>query len=677
MRPLAAITALFLLILLLLSVFGNEDMETARRWQLRPNEVVFEDSEIPPGFDGLTFTDVDIRDAHAVFFRLSEDSSTGIQYAYVPAEMRGALRLRINSEEQLHIEAGDGEPVLHEEIPGFDDRIRQDSGIASEDASFSAGADPASALPATFHTGDELPVFTEGVPYTFTMQDADGAAIDHKTVVFLYSENVPSMYIETESGSMKAVNDDRHHETSEDATYRIYLTDGTPDAGGKCTIKGRGNSTWSQKKRPYNLRLEKENTLLGMDGCTKYALIANFWDSTQTRQYYSFEAADRLGLAFTPQEQFVNLYLNGRYQSLYLLSQRINVKGGTVNIQDLDEKNERANRSTDVPETAVQVTDDDGNEGLACVWPNEPADLTGGYLIEFQNRYSGEDYWFETETEHMSFKSPELPSVGEYQYIQSYVSEAEAALFGTDSSSESSVWDYFDMDSWARMYLIQDFFVQSDDEFYSFFFYKQAGDPLLYCGPVWDFDLCLGNMNCGDYYRTSAQTLWLRDGRKKWLHQMDQYPEFREKVADLYLTELEPLIRDLLEEEYDQTTDLLEKDALLNYLRWGKKLDYRERTGMVRDLIETRVQFLHDYYTDPDSFCRLLFHFAWGDFSYYVRKGESMGFLPTYDYGEKQSSYERDTNGYISGWQDKASGALLQPDEAIYESREFNPVIIP
>ena len=60
--------------------------------------------------------------------------------------------------------------------------------------------------------------------------------------------------------------------------------------------------------------------------------------------------------------------------------------------------------------------------------------------------------------------------------------------------------------------------------------------------------------------------------------------------------------------------------------------------------------------------------------SYYVRDGQSMGFLPTAEYGEKQSSPQVDGIGFITGWQDMSSGALLQPDEPIYDDREFDPV---
>ena len=646
------------------SAAAEIEYEPERR-QLKSEEIA---ADPVSGLSGLMFSSENVMRTDGAYFRLTEDDETGILYAYVPAEMNEQLCVFLNSKQTLRIEGDD--------------------------------------VSGTFGSGDTLPAFAENAQYTFTVGNQDSGEEESGTVVFLYTENVPSMYIDTVSGSMESVDSDKKHETSEAASYRIYMTDGEQDSSGMCEIKGRGNSTWSLAKKPYNLNLNAYNSLLGMSSSTKLALIANFWESTQTRQYYAFEAAQRLGLEYTPEQRFVNVYLNGRYHSLCLLTQRINVNGGTVRITDLDKKNKRINQGGSQPDSIVMDTDEDGHEALAYAWEKEPEDVSGGYLIEFDNRYDSEDVWFATGTKHMVFKSPDTPSVREYQYISEYVREAEKALFagavtdengdsydGPETASEGggslvkwdgekgvnpdtgkSVWDYFDMDSWARMFVIQDFFVQSDDEFYSFYFYKKEGNPLLYCGPVWDFDLCMGNMNCGDYYLTSEQTLWLRDGRKRWLHRMDQFPEFRERVAQIYLEEMEPIVRDILENEFDQNVEMLEKDTRINYLRWGKNLDYDERTGLFRTLFENRVEFVHDYYSDPDSYCRLLFHFAWGDFSYYVKKGESMGFLPTQEYGEKQSTAQSKANGLIVGWRDTGTGGLLQADTPVYEDRDFDPV---
>ena len=690
----------------------SQDQSKLVRWQYQP---VNRDLEIGSGFDGLSFTGGSIRDPEAAFFCLTEDSQSGIMYGYVPAEMKeGALHVRMHEGERLVITEAVSDPDGQED--SSDSSADPDGQEDSSDSSAETGGDgsadnsdgkdsSAGAAPSgfengnTFLSGDELPVFESGKHYTFSILDGDGQSLGEKDVVFHYTGNLPSMYVETQSGSIAAVDADKKHNTSEAASYRIYLTNGKPDSGGLCSIKGRGNSTWSLDKRPYNLNLENMNILLGMNSCKKYALIANFWDSTQTRQYFSYLAARRLGLEYTPQTQFVNLYINGRYQSLYLLTQRLNVNGGTVAITNLDKANKKANKkqllrleeeeaekaeaegesqpADDLlPESVVMEEDEDGNQGHAYLWETDPENISGGYLLEFQGRYKKKDVWFSTEQVHIAFKSPETPSVGEYEYITGYVREAEKALLSDDWINKDtglSCFDYFDMDSWARVYLIQDFFVQSDDELFSFYFYKKKDDPKLYCGPVWDFDLCLGNMNVGDYYLTSAKTMWLKDGRKMWLHQMGKNPQFKELVKKLYLEELEPIIRNFLDKEYDEMVSHLETDTNLNYLRWHKNLNYRERTGLVRSLLETRVDFLHDYCTNPSQYHRLIFHFVWGDFSYYVKDGESMGFLPTAEYGEKQSSPQRKGSGLITGWIDEESGMLLTPDEPISKDRGFNP----
>ena len=632
-----------------------EEEEPPDPWQLVSEETVL---KRPDGLSGILFSAEDALMTDGGWFGLVKKKDTGIFYAYVPAEMNGPLHVFFDSEGSLKIKGDD--------------------------------------VSGTFSSGDALPVFAEGKEYAFSYSwpGDEGKEKESGTAVFLYTENVPSMYIDTESGSMDAVDKDKKHRTEEMASYRIFQTDGAHDASGTCVIKGRGNSTWSLAKKPYNLKLENENSLLGMDSCSKLALIANFWDSSQTRQYYAFEMAERLGLAYTPQTRLVNVYLNGRYHSLCLLTQRINANGGSVHVTDLDEENEKINSGDEDPETVVMDTDEEGNEAIAYAFRKEPKDITGGYIIEFDNRYEKEEVWFKSETRYLVFKSPQAPSVGEYKYMSDYLREAEKALFagavlndkgeaaedeideedGVNPDTGKNLWEYFDMDSWARMYLVQDFTVQSDDEYYSFFFYKAAGDPLLYCGPVWDFDLCLGNMNCGDYYKTSAQTLWLRDGRKRWLHRMEQFPEFRERVAQIFLEEFEPIIRDIMENEFEQNVDMLEKDTNLNYLRWGKDLVYRDRIDLVRTLIRDRLEFMHDYYSDPDSYCRLLFHFSWGDFSYYVKEGESMGFIPTADYGEKQTTTLREEDGLIIGWQDTENGEYLQEYTVITGNREFDPV---
>ena len=230
------------------SAAAEIEYEPERR-QLKSEEIA---ADPVSGLSGLMFSSENVMRTDGAYFRLTEDDETGILYAYVPAEMNEQLCVFLNSKQTLRIEGDD--------------------------------------VSGTFGSGDTLPAFEENAQYTFTVGNQEGGEEESGTVVFLYTENVPSMYIDTVSGSMESVDSDKKHETSEAASYRIYMTDGEQDSSGMCEIKGRGNSTWSLAKKPYNLNLNAYNSLLGMSSSTKLALIANFWESTQTRQYYAFEA---------------------------------------------------------------------------------------------------------------------------------------------------------------------------------------------------------------------------------------------------------------------------------------------------------------------------------------------------------------------------------------------------
>ena len=88
------------------------------------------------------------------------------------------------------------------------------------------------------------------------------------------------MYLDTESGSMEKVDADESKETSEKAEFVIFQPDGTQDSTGECTVSGRGNSTWHMQKRPYNVNLAEEKSILGMKACRKLCLLANTFDMT-------------------------------------------------------------------------------------------------------------------------------------------------------------------------------------------------------------------------------------------------------------------------------------------------------------------------------------------------------------------------------------------------------------
>ena len=125
--------------------------------------------------------------------------------------------------------------------------------------------------------------------------------------------------------------------------------------------------------------------------------------------------------------------------------------------------------------------------------PNDPANITGGYLLEleFNLRYGDEVSGFITpRQQYVVLKSPEYASEAEVQYIAGLYCEGEEALFSETgyNSLGKHYSEYFDVDASLRTYLFLELSKSIDAAYSSFYFYKDADSDLLVAAPVWDFD---------------------------------------------------------------------------------------------------------------------------------------------------------------------------------------------
>lgn len=99
-------------------------------------------------------------------------------------------------------------------------------------------------------------------------------------------------------------------------------------------IRGRGNSTWGAPKKPYRLKFSKKQSLFGFKKAKSYVLIANYIDETLMRNVIEMEIAQRLGVEFCNHYQPVNLCINGRYRGSYLLTEKVGINSGSVDIDE-------------------------------------------------------------------------------------------------------------------------------------------------------------------------------------------------------------------------------------------------------------------------------------------------------------------------------------------------------
>jgi hypothetical protein len=263
-------------------------------------------------------------------------------------------------------------------------------------------------------------------------------------------------------------------------------------------IRGRGNTTWGFPKKPYRVRLTSSASLLGMPANRHWVLLANYSDKTLLRNDLSFAMSRLAGMPWTPRSEFVDLYVNGRYDGIYQLVEHIRIGANRVNITSM--------RMSDTSATAI----------------------TGGYLLEVDER-RGEDFCFNSTRTRMVFcvNDPEtlLQPGWERQraYLTNYIARTDSAILGTNFADPDSGYAAFiDVESAINYNIVQEVVKNVDGSLrFSGFMYKPRGGKLTF-GPVWDFDLAIGNVNYDEADLTSG---W-RSRQAQWYTRLFQDPAF-------------------------------------------------------------------------------------------------------------------------------------------------------
>ena len=457
------------------------------------------------------------------------------------------------------------------------------------------------------------------------------------TLTVMKSSSIGSMYISTETGTMKNVHNDKS--IKESGNILVVESDGTQDYSGALSyIKGRGNTTWGMQKKPYNIKLDKKASLFGMDESKKWCLLANGQDHSMMRNKIAYDLADELGLEFTPDSQYADLYLNGEYVGVYQLTEKVEEgKNNLVKINDLTGATEKVNDAE--LETYKHV--DGGTDAGSLKYfeiPNDPEDITGGYLLELDvsHKYIEESSGFVTSRKQsVSLKGPEIASKAQIEYISSFYQDMEDAIYSKTGFNDKGKHfsEYIDTESAALMYLIHEFSLNIDGGTSSCFFYKESdskGDGLIHAGPAWDFDVAFGNLDNqiswdSDMKLNSTDAIYI-ENHLNWemadtafFGKLCTHQFFNAAVKKAYNEKFKPALDILNSSEKISGTHLssiakyrsdLETAAAMNYTRWnikdkllvsaaGKTFD--SQMNYLTDFISGRTAFFESYFNKPAS----------------------------------------------------------------------------
>ena len=274
-------------------------------------------------------------------------------------------------------------------------------------------------------------------------------------------------------------------------------------------IKGRGNSTWRDPKKPYTLTFDEKIDLFGLGKAKKWVLLANYKDRSLARNALALSVADEIGCEYTSGSQFVNLYLNGKYEGVYQVCEKI-----------------------ETGKQRVDVDEDTTNPDF-------------GFLVELDSHApkegeEGIDYFMIDGTPY-SLKDLKCDAEG-FEHVSSVMTSTWEAL---NSGDWETIREHIDTDTFARTLIVQELFSNTDANYSSFYFYRDVGGKVC-SGPVWDFDLSAGNNDRID--RIYTDQLFVSENNQ-WYSVLLEHQEFRKEVSALLKEYYQP-VKDRISEEY-------------------------------------------------------------------------------------------------------------------------------
>ncbi|MCL2527710.1 MAG: CotH kinase family protein [Defluviitaleaceae bacterium] len=268
-------------------------------------------------------------------------------------------------------------------------------------------------------------------------------------------------------------------------------------------IRGRGNSTWQQgiDKRPLRFRFNEAQPMLGSAyAATDWILLADFFDRSLMRNHAALYLGNLMsGLSFTPIPRPVNLYVNGEYMGVYLLTDERDVNPGRMQL----EWNEDPALSDFFFELDARASQ-------------------GGVLGDTFIRVNGLSY-------DIRFPGSSRRTPGHVTYLSEYIHAVSDAV---RSQNFEDILQLIDLDSFVDFYIVQELFkdVDAANQLSIFLHIQGQGqDRRLFMGPLWDFDIAAGNVLNQPLGR-GPEDLFLAVFNY-WYRYLMLMPEFHDAVA--------------------------------------------------------------------------------------------------------------------------------------------------
>ena len=372
---------------------------------------------------------------------------------------------------------------------------------------------------------------------------------------------------------------------------RNTLSDPKNNYNGKVAIEWRGSSSQGFPKKSYgfetknSILADMDVSLLGMPEENDWILYAPYTDKTMIRDVLTYTLDASLG-HWSPRCRYVELFLNGKYEGVYVLMEKIKRNQNRVDIAKL---------------TATDIYG---------------SDLSGGYIIKIDKTTGGggdgwsSDYTNVVGRTFYQYDYPKAKEIAAEQksYIQNWVRNMEKTLFQGKFSGVGSYHEYLNDSSFIDFMIINELAKNVDGYRLSSYLYK-GKNKLINCGPIWDFNLTYGNADYYNGWLTSGFQFQANLGTDYW-----QNPFWWNKLMQdqNYVTKLKRRWTWIRKNEFsneritfviDSLANVISEAQVRNYQRWpilGQYVwpnwyigyTYSQELTWMKDWITKRLIFL-------------------------------------------------------------------------------------
>jgi hypothetical protein len=384
--------------------------------------------------------------------------------------------------------------------------------------------------------------------FAFSQQTKAGRSGSQEVVDFSGS-NIPLVVIET-PGEMAIPDEPKITAHMKIIDHGAGNLNQASDAGniydGHVGIEIRGSYSAMLPQKPFGFETRDstgENlniSLLGMPEENDWILLANYNDKSFLRNALAGHLFRQMG-HYAPRTRHVEVILNGSYEGIYILTEKIKRDKNRVDIAKLNP---------------------DENSG---------DDVTGGYIFK-TDYYNADDSWISSyppftrpeKSVYFVYHTPKPDEITEpqKQYLQDFVHAFEEVLHGEGFKDPQRGYPaYMDVNSFRDYFIVSEVTRNVDAYKKSRFFYKdkESKGGMIHSGPPWDYDWAWKDIwDCPIFTNTDGS------GWAYQVNQCDVWP-----TPPVYMTRL---LQDItfsggVRQRYDELRgSFLSNASLINYI---------------------------------------------------------------------------------------------------------------